>query len=60
MFQRTGDERRAFVCFTKAYKLNPRNVDAAREVRIANLRSRHEHAPQAAGGLLARFFHARA
>lgn len=60
MFQRTGDERRAFVCFSKAYKLNPRNVDAAREIRISNLRTRQEHAPHAASGFLARFFHARA
>lgn len=40
MLLRQGDARRALGCYVKAYRLNPRNVEAARAIRLATARRR--------------------
>lgn len=40
MLLREGDARRALGCYVKAYRLNPRNVEAARAIRLATARRR--------------------
>lgn len=40
MLLREGDAKRALGCYVKAYRLNPRNVDAARAIRLATSRRR--------------------
>lgn len=59
MYRATGDEKRAFTCFTRAYKLNPRNIDAMREIRLANMRRRNDQAAPEPEGFFARLFGAR-
>jgi cytochrome c-type biogenesis protein CcmH/NrfG len=59
MYRATGDEKRAFTCFTRAYKLNPRNIDAMREIRLANMRRRNEQGAPEPEGFFARLFGAR-
>jgi hypothetical protein len=40
MLLREGDAKRALGCYVKAYRLNPRNVEAARAIRLATARRR--------------------
>jgi tetratricopeptide (TPR) repeat protein len=40
IFRRMGDERRSVMQYIKALKVNPRNVDAARELRLVVMRRR--------------------
>ncbi len=57
MYKRLGDERRTLAHFIKAYKLNPRNTDAMRELRLAAMRRRDAGAiDQESAGFLARLF----
>ncbi len=57
MYKRTGDERRSLLHFIKAYKINPRNVDAVRELRLAAIRKREANAiDQESAGFLAKLF----
>ncbi|MCA9601362.1 MAG: DnaJ domain-containing protein [Polyangiales bacterium] len=42
ILKRMGEEQKALRFFRKAAELNPRNIEAAREVRIASLRSEKE------------------
>lgn len=53
-----GDE--AIEHFRKVVEINPKNIDAAREVRLAELRAKQAPAPgkphDASGGLLSKFF----
>lgn len=53
MLQRAGQNDRAFKDFSRALELNPRNIDAAREVRLYKLRNKdkpEEPAPNNSGG----------
>lgn len=53
LLQRTGQTDRAFKDFSKALELNPRNIDAAREVRLYKLRHKdktEEPPPNNSGG----------
>jgi tetratricopeptide (TPR) repeat protein len=45
--KRRGDHKRALEQFTAALEANPKNTDAAREVRLAEMRARSGHAAQA-------------
>lgn len=54
MFKRLGDEKRSLSCFAKACKLNPRNVDAARQLRLATMRRRNEREEGDGDGFLAK------
>lgn len=56
MYKRVGDERRTLAHFIKAYKINPRNVDAVRELRIAAMRRRDASLDAESAGFLARLF----
>ena len=51
LLKRSGFEEMALRDFKKVAKLNPRNIDAAREVRLSKLRNKKEEK-----GLLGRFF----
>lgn len=57
MYKRTGDERRSLLHFIKAYKINPRNVDALRDLRLAAIRKREANAiDQESAGFLSKLF----
>lgn len=60
LLQRSGHTERAFKDFSRALELNPRNIDAAREVRLYQMRSKNkpEEAPpkDAGGGLFGKLF----
>jgi curved DNA-binding protein CbpA len=59
LYQRAGYGEKAFKDFSKALELNPRNIDAAREVRLYKLRNeKPENTPQnkPAGGLFGKLF----
>jgi len=59
LYQRAGQGEKAFKDFSKALELNPRNIDAAREVRLYKLRNeKPENAPQSkpGGGLFGKLF----
>lgn len=60
LLQRTGQTERAFKDFTRALELNPRNIDAAREVRLYKLRHKEKTeeppANNAGGGLFGKLF----
>ncbi len=57
MYKRTGDERRSLLHFIKAYKINPRNVEATRELRLAAIRKREANAiDQESAGFLSKLF----
>ncbi|MBK9259252.1 MAG: DnaJ domain-containing protein [Polyangiaceae bacterium] len=58
LLQRSGQADRAFKDFSRALELNPRNIEAAREVRLYNLRHKTEDNTQAnrGGGLLGKLF----
>lgn len=59
LYQRSGHMEKAFKDFSKALELNPRNIDAAREVRLYKLRNeKPEEAPQnkSGGGLFGKLF----
>jgi curved DNA-binding protein CbpA len=68
MLRRAGREAEAIAEFERAVAINPKNLDAAREVRLAQMRARSGGAPppgakpgsgdatQRGGGLLSRLF----
>lgn len=59
LYQRAGQTEKAFKDFSKSLELNPRNIDAAREVRLYKLRNeKPEEAPQSksGGGLFGKLF----
>lgn len=60
LLQRAGQNERAFKDFSRSLELNPRNIDAAREVRLYKLRhkDKQEEAPpnNAGGGLFGKLF----
>jgi DnaJ-domain-containing protein 1 len=58
LLQRSGQIDRAFKDFSSALELNPRNIDAAREVRLYKLRHKTEETPpnNSGGGLFGRLF----
>jgi tetratricopeptide (TPR) repeat protein len=51
LLKRSGDYEQAIRDYRKAVRLNPRNIDAAREVRLHDLRQR-----KASAGLLGKLF----
>lgn len=53
VLKRMGEESKAQKFFKRALEINPRNIEAAREVRIASMRS---EAPKKDGDLLSKFF----
>lgn len=60
LLQRAGHVDRAFKDFSRALELNPRNIDAAREVRLHQVRTKNkppESPPEkSGGGLLGKLF----
>lgn len=53
LLQRSGHAERAFKDFSRALELNPRNIDAAREVRLYQMRTKNkpeEPQPKETGG----------
>lgn len=59
LFQRAGQPEKAFKDFSKALELNPRNIDAAREVRLHKLRNEKPEPPEpksTGGGLFGKLF----
>lgn len=50
LLQRAGHHERAHKDFSRALELNPRNIDAAREVRLYKLRNKDESSPNNSGG----------
>jgi curved DNA-binding protein CbpA len=60
LLQRSGHTERAFKDFSRALELNPRNIDAAREVRLYKLR--HKDKPEdsspsnSGGGIFGKLF----
>ena len=51
LLKRSGDEDRAYKDFRKVMSLDPRNIDAAREVRLYEVRAKKKQ-----GGLFGRLF----
>jgi tetratricopeptide (TPR) repeat protein len=56
LFKRSGDHDRALRDYRRAAKLNPRNIDAKRELRLHEMRGRTADKPAEDAGLLGRFF----
>jgi curved DNA-binding protein CbpA len=59
VLKRLKRDREAFAHFRKAMEINPRNVEATREVRLANMRKDSKPPPPAegsGGGLLSKLF----
>lgn len=56
VLKRLRRDREAFNHFRKAMEINPRNVDATREVRLANMRKDSKPPPGPSGGLLSKLF----
>jgi len=56
LLKRSGDHDRALRDYRRAAQLNPRNVDARRELRLHEMRARKADKPVGDGGLLGRFF----
>jgi hypothetical protein len=64
IFDRRGDKARAIRLFEQVAKLNPKNVDAQRQVRLAKMRGRDTGSHPASkarpkkdsGGLLGKLF----
>jgi predicted TPR repeat methyltransferase len=57
ILKRMGRTAEAYKCFRKVTMLNPRNVEAAREVRLSNMRGeRTSKAPPPPTGLLGNLF----
>jgi len=58
LLQRSGQTDRAFKDFSRALELNPRNIDAAREVRLYKLRHKSDDPPPSTsgGGLFGKLF----
>ncbi|HRI64153.1 MAG TPA: DnaJ domain-containing protein [Polyangium sp.] len=59
LLQRAGHADRAFKDFSRALELNPRNIDAAREVRLHQVRTKNkpqETQPEKNGGLFGKLF----
>jgi hypothetical protein len=54
LHKRNEDQRKAIADFKKAADLNPRNLDAAREIRLYNMRGGSKAPPPMAGGSGAR------
>lgn len=50
LYKRIDEPSKAIKDFKKAMDLNPRNLDAAREVRLHNIRGGHSKPPPGAGG----------
>jgi tetratricopeptide (TPR) repeat protein len=51
LLKRSGDEEKSYRDFRKVVQLDPRNIDAAREVRLYELRAKKKQ-----GGLFGRLF----
>ncbi|WP_437578443.1 DnaJ domain-containing protein [Sorangium sp. So ce887] len=56
LLKRTGRVDRASRDFRLAAEINPKNLDAIREVRVQEMRSRASNDPTPAGGLLGKFW----
>ncbi|MGK3996861.1 DnaJ domain-containing protein [Sorangium sp. So ce1024] len=56
LLKRSGRIDRAIRDFRLAAELNPKNLDAIREVRVQEMRSRTSNDPTPAGGLLGKLF----
>lgn len=56
LYKRSGMTDQALRDFKKVVQLNPRNIDAAREVRIHDMRSGRLSQPQQGGGLFGKLF----
>ncbi|WP_437600824.1 DnaJ domain-containing protein [Sorangium sp. So ce590] len=56
LLKRTGRVDRASRDFRLAAEINPKNLDAIREVRVQEMRSRTNNDPTPAGGLLGKFW----
>jgi curved DNA-binding protein CbpA len=54
LLKRSGRADRALADFVRAAELNPRNLDAVREVRLHEMRTRGQHGDK--GGLFGKFF----
>jgi tetratricopeptide (TPR) repeat protein len=56
VLKRLKRDREALHHFRSAMEINPRNVEATREVRLANMRKESKPPPAASGGLLSKLF----
>ncbi|WP_437677995.1 DnaJ domain-containing protein [Sorangium sp. So ce131] len=56
LLKRSGRIEKAIRDFRLAAEINPKNLDAIREVRVQEMRSRTNNDPTPAGGLLGKFF----
>ncbi len=56
LYKRSGMTEQAIRDFKKVVQLNPRNIDAAREVRIHEMRNPKASQPQQGGGLFGKLF----
>jgi curved DNA-binding protein CbpA len=56
VLKRVGRDNEALRHFRLAAELNPRNVDAAREVRLASMRRHSKAPPPPTGGILSKLF----
>ncbi|AUX39781.1 hypothetical protein SOCE26_011760 [Sorangium cellulosum] len=56
LLKRSGRIEKAIRDFRLAAEINPKNLDAIREVRVQEMRNRTNNDPTPAGGLLGKFF----